>query len=155
MLETLTSIWNSFNINNSKPSVAFVKRRAVDKNYLKDIRDIFASVEDEKLSILVGKIFESDINASKRYTPVLSNDFMIVDLYSYKELYNTPEELLFKEESNILLNDKYFDDLEDEYSVKNLSSLVNSYGKSTILGLVGMLMITLGATLIILLAYYT
>ena len=63
MLEVLTNLWNKFNISNSKPSVAFIKRRSVDMNYLKDIRDIFASVEDEKLSILVSKIFKSNINA--------------------------------------------------------------------------------------------
>ena len=40
-------------------------------------------------------------------------------------------------------------------NVNYLSNAVNNYGKSTILGLVGMLMIALGATLIILFAYYS
>ena len=155
MLEAFTNMWNKLNITNAKSSVAFIKRKVVGRNYLKNIRDIFASLDDEKLSVLVGKIFENKDNFYKRYSPVLKDDFTILDLYSYRELYNTDEELLFREESNVLLNDKYFDDLEDEYSVTSLSSLVNNYGKSTILGLVGMLMITIGAALIIFLTYYS
>ena len=155
MLQTLTSEWNRLDISNSKPCIAFIKRKSLDKNYLKDIRNILTTVESEDIVLSIGKIFKSNMDFEKRYTPISSDSFDIKVMPSYKELYTVAEELIFNEESEIRLNEFYFDDLEEEMKVNYLSNVVNNYGKSTILGLVGMLMITLGATLIILFAYYS
>ena len=155
MLQTLTSEWNRLDISNSKPCIAFIKRKSLDKNYLKDIRNILMSVESEDIVLSIGKIFKSNMDFEKRYTPISSDSFDIKVMPSYKELYTVAEELIFNEESEIRLNEFYFDDLEEEMKVNYLSNAVNNYGKSTILGLVGMLMIALGATLIILFAYYS
>ncbi len=155
VLQTATSLWNKLDVNNSKPCIAFIKRKDIGRNYLEDIRNIFTIAERDDIVISVSMILKSNINAEKRYTPIDNKSFDIKVMPSYKELYIVAEEVMFNEEKHVNLNEFYFDDLEEELNVNYLSNVVNNYGKSTILGLIGMLMITLGATLIILFTYYT
>ncbi len=155
IMNLLVTEWNRLDITASHPAIAFIKRSALGRNYLKDFRQILLKAEKQDVAKTIQELMEDKNEFEIRYTPITKNEMFIRELPSYEEIYNELEAFVFQSEKQIILNEDYMDDFKEEIYPNYLHKALNSYGKSTILGLLGILMITLGATLIILLTYYS
>lgn len=156
IIKTLTSEWNRLDLYNSKPCIVFIKRSSFDMNYLSEYRQILNGCENKDIVLSISEVMESKVISEKRYTPFTKDEIDIKVMPSYQELFEEPEEVMFKQEvPQLILNENNIEDLKDEICPNYLDKAVNEYGKATFLGLIGLLMIALGSTLLILLTYYS
>ena len=93
---------------------------------------------------------DSRIDVEKRYTPIMANDIKVVLLPGYREIFNNYED--FKEEKVVLEKEVVKEEMPARVNLR--MEVVNTYGNASILALLGILFITLGATITILLAIY-
>lgn len=149
-LETFVEEWKRLDITNSTPMIAFIKRESLNKNYLKDYRKILETCEKEELSYSIEQIMTSRIDNEKRYTPIKRQDIKIERLLSYKEIYYNDDD--FKEELPLIDQKIIKEEMPKRVNIRN--EVVNAYGNASILALLGVLLIALGATITILLAIY-
>lgn len=156
IIQTLTSEWNRLDLYNSKPCIAFIKKSYFGKNYLSEYRKILKSCENKDIVLSISEIMESKVISEKRYTPFTKEQIDIKVMPSYQEIFEEPEEEIFKQEApQLILNENNIEDLKDEICPNYLDKAVNEYGSATFLGLIGLLMIALGSTLLIILTYYS
>ena len=150
LLETFIEEWKRLDITNSHPAIAFIKRESLHHNYLKDYRSILETCDREELIYSINKIMDSRIDVEKRYTPIMANDIKVVLLPGYREIFNNYED--FKEEKVVLEKEVVKEEMPARVNLR--MEVVNTYGNASILALLGILFITLGATITILLAIY-
>lgn len=128
--------WDLFSINESIPVMAVIKREDLGINYLKDINSIVEDSRELDLITSVTKILEIKNNHYEITQSVLPKSYEILYL-------PTLEELGF----NILEENKKQGEEEQLPIIENVTnSLVNEYGNTTIIALLGVLLITIGVT---------
>lgn len=149
LLETFVDEWKRLNVSNSHPTIAFIKRASLHRNYLKDYRNILETCDKEELIYSINRIMDSRVNVEKRYTPIMPEDIKIVSLPGYKEIVHNNED--FKEEV-IPMKEPEKEEMPARVNLR--MEVVNTYGNASIVALLGILLITLGATITILLAIY-
>lgn len=150
LLETFVEEWKRLNITNSHPAIAFIKRESLHHNYLKDYRSILETCDREELIYSINRIIDSRIDVEKRYTPIMADDIKVILLPGYREIFNNYED--FKEEKVVLEKEVVKEEMPARVNLR--MEVVNTYGNASILALLGILFITLGATITILLAIY-
>ena len=136
--------WDILDASNSLPQIAFISRKEVGKDKLNDIDDILHKARVEDLVIGIARITDSRYAHVKRYSALLSLTFTVKTFPSYREVKNNK----FIEKKEPVKEEK-------QENLTNYSSRYEkSYGYASIFSMLGLLFISLGCTLIIILRYY-
>ena len=147
ILKTFDKRWHSLNLDNSRPTIAFIKRRDLAKNSLSNIDDIINSVDKNALNILVSKILDSKYPVIRRYTDIEPLDLKIITMPSYREIKDN--KFISKEKPKVVLTTRTRVDYQEEkrfnYNYKKAYSYGN--GNANVIALLGLLFVTLGLTL--------
>ena len=128
--------WKDLNINNSYPVVALIKRKTLNKNSLYNYNNIISKLDSCDIYQTAAKILDIKFNEEEINGKIDSNEIMLLDLPNLKKYYEVTEKSI---EIEI--------EAEKEISSKNVnyeSDFLDEYGSSTILALFGVLFITLG-----------
>lgn len=149
LLETFITEWKKLNATYARPTIAFIKRSSLNKHYLKDYRSILETCDKEELFYSIERIMTSRMNGEKRYTPIAKEDIKIITLPSYQQILTNEDD--FKEQV-ILETEPEKEEMPERVNIR--MEVVNTYGNASIIALFGTLLITLGATITILLAIY-
>lgn len=149
VLKTFDKRWKALNLSESLPCIAFIKRSDLAKNTLSNIENIINSVDTTDLNLLVSKITDSKYPLIRRYSDINSLDLTAITMPSYKEIKNNK----FIEKETIkkpLLKTKTREEYQEEKNIINYK-YAYSYGNVSVIALTGLLLITLGVTLTIIL----
>ena len=156
VINNLIKEWKRLDIDNAKPTIAFIKRNAVGRDFLKDYRQILDTSKKIDIVDSMAKILDSRNNSDKRYTPLSKEEIKVEIFPSYRDVYYN-EEIFYKEESNeININNI---NIEEELPIISSNkgivfNAVNNYGRATFFFLLGTLFITLGLTVAVLIGIY-
>ena len=145
VLKTFDRRWKALNLSESLPCIAFIKRKDLAKDKLSNIEDIINSVDTIDLNILVSKITDSKYPIIRRYSNINSLYLTVITMPSYREIKN--KKFITKEEPKVVLNTKLREDYQDEKIFKFNYRNAYSYGNANVVALTGLLLITLGLTL--------
>ena len=151
ILKSFDRRWKALNLSESHPCIAFIKRSDLAKDSLPDINEILEMVDEVDLPILLSKITDSRYPVIRKYTNINPLDLTVITMPSYNEIKNN--EFLSKEKPKVVLTTKtkeiYIEekDKEEKFSFR----YAYSYGNANVVALTGLLMISLGATLTIIL----
>ena len=145
ILKTFDKRWKALNLSESLPCIAFIKRSDLAKNYLSNIDDIINSVDTIDLNILVSKITDSKYPIIKRYSNINSLDLTVITMPSYREIRNN--KFIIKDKPKVVLTTKTREDYQEEKKFNYKYAF--SYGNANVVALTGLLLITLGLTLTI------
>ena len=152
VLKAFDKRWHSLNMSKSTPCIAFIKRSDLAKNSLTNINEIIESVDKVDLSILISKITDSKYPVIRRYSDINSLNLTVITMPSYREIKNNefikPE---VKKEKNLITNMTREVYQEEKRQPRFNFKYAYSYGNASVLALFGLLSITLGMTLIIIL----
>ena len=151
ILKTFDKRWKALNLSESLPCIAFIKRSDLAKNYLSNIDDIINSVDTIDLNILVSKITDSKYPIIKRYSNINSLDLTVITMPSYREIRNN--KFIIKDKPKTVVTPITREAYQEE-KVKKEKFNFNykyafSYGNANVVALTGLLLITLGMTLTI------
>ena len=151
ILKTFDKRWKALNLSESLPCIAFIKRSDLAKNYLSNIDDIINSVDTIDLNILVSKITDSKYPIIKRYSNINSLDLTVITMPSYREIRNN--KFIIKDKPKTVAAPITREAYQEE-KVKKEGFNFNyknafSYGNANVVALTGLLLITLGMTLTI------
>lgn len=142
--------WDLFKVSEAKPVMCFVKRSSLDKNFLTDINKIVDELKDNDLASCVNKVLETRYNDEMVEKDISRLYFEIVSLPVLEDLgYLTStcsEEIIIEEIEDL---DVISDESSSRFNTNdNIDyQLANDYGNVTIVALLGVLLITLGVTL--------
>ncbi len=151
ILKTFDKRWKALNLSESLPCIAFIKRSDLAKDYLSNIDDIINSVDTIDLNILVSKITDSKYPIIKRYSNINSLDLTVITMPSYREIRNN--KFIIKDKPKTVAAPITREAYQEE-KVKKEGFNFNyknafSYGNANVVALTGLLLITLGMTLTI------
>ena len=151
ILKTFDKRWKALNLSESLPCIAFIKRSDLAKDYLSNIDDIINSVDTIDLNILVSKITDSKYPIIKRYSNINSLDLTVITMPSYREIRNN--KFIIKDKPKTVVEPITREAYQEE-KVKKEGFNFNyknafSYGNANVVALTGLLLITLGMTLTI------
>ncbi len=151
ILKTFDKRWKALNLSESLPCIAFIKRSDLAKDYLSNIDDIINSVDTIDLNILVSKITDSKYPIIKRYSNINSLDLTVITMPSYREIRNN--KFIIKDKPKTVVAPITREAYQEE-KVKKEGFNFNyknafSYGNANVVALTGLLLITLGMTLTI------
>lgn len=128
--------WKNIKRDITTVSILLVKRNKYSLDSLADYNEIISDSHSCKLSVSIGKIFNSYNSNIKIFDSISSNELKFININNYKVLRNIRREILEKEKNR-----------QDQY---NNGKIVNAYGSASILMLLGSLFITLGVIMTIL-----
>ena len=145
ILKTFDKRWKALNLSESLPCIAFIKRSDLAKNYLSNIDDIINSVDTIDLNILVSKITDSKYPIIRRYSDINSLDLTVITMPSYREIRNNKFIIKDKPKTVVapITREAYQEEKRFNYKY------AFSYGNANVVALTGLLLITLGLTLTI------
>lgn len=152
VIKTFNKRWNNLKLSESIPCIAFIKRNELAKDTLPDIEEILENVDKMSLEILVSKIIDSKYPVIRRYSNVNSHYLTVITMPSYKEIKNN--KFIIRDKPKVMLStEKVKEDYQEE-KVKKEGFNFNyknafSYGNINVVALTGLLLITLGMTLTI------
>lgn len=153
VLKTFDRRWKALNLSESFPCIAFIKRSDLAKNSLSDIEDIINSVDTIDLNILVSKITDSKYPIIKRYSNINSLDLTVITMPSYREIKNN--KFIIKDKPKAVVTTVTREVYQEEKVQKETFNFnyknAYSYGNANVIALLGLLMISLGATITIIL----
>ena len=151
ILKTFDKRWKALNLSESLPCIAFIKRSDLAKNYLSNIDDIINSVDTIDLNILVSKITDSKYPIIKRYSNINSLDLTVITMPSYREIRNN--KFIIKDKPKTVAAPITREAYQEEKVKKEVFNFnyknAFSYGNANVVALTGLLLITLGMTLTI------
>ena len=151
VLKTFDRRWKALNLSESLPCIAFIKRSDLAKDSLPNINEIIKSVDTIELSYLVSKITDSKYPVIRKYSNISSLYLSVITMPSYREIKNN--EFLTQEKVKVALTTKkreiYREEIEEEKKFD--FKYAYSYGNANVVALTGILLITLGLTLTIIL----
>ena len=151
VLKTFDRRWKTLNLSESLPCIAFIKRSDLAKDSLPNINEIIKSVDTIELSYLVSKITDSKYPVIRKYSNISSLYLSVITMPSYREIKNN--EFLTQEKVKVALTTKkreiYREEIEEEKKFD--FKYAYSYGNANVVALTGILLITLGLTLTIIL----
>lgn len=147
VLKTFDRRWKALNLSESLPCIAFIKRSDLAKDSLPNINEIIKSVDTIDLNILVSKITDSKYPIIRRYSDINSLYLTVITMPSYREIKN--KKFITKEEPKAIPITKTREDYQEEKRFNYKYAF--SYGNANVVALTGLLLITLGLTLTIIL----
>ena len=124
----LETEWANLDINNSTLTVAVIKRKDIGKNNLPNYQNILNDVDTNDIYTSVKKILETRYNEEEIVNKIPADKITVLELPNIKNFYKKKEDEKIK--SNIEINN-------------------NEVGSATIVALLGVLLITLGVTITI------
>ncbi len=145
VLKTFDKRWHSLKLSESLPCIAFIKRRDLAKNSLSNIEDIINSVDTTSLNILVSKITDSKYPIVRRYSDINSLNLTVITMPSYREIKNNA--FISKDKPKVSLRTNIRKDYQEDKKFNFNYKKVYNYGNANVLALTGLLLITLGLTL--------
>ena len=153
VLKSFNKIWNDLDMSNSTPCIAFIKRKDLAKNYLPNIEEIINSVGQVELVYLVSKITDSKYPVIRKYSNISSLYLSVITMPSYREIKNN--EFIIKDKPKAVVTTVTRETYQEEKVQKETFNFnyknAYSYGNANVLALTGLLLITLGLTLTIIL----
>ena len=151
ILKTFDKRWQTLNLSESLPCIAFIKRSDLAKNYLSNIDDIINSVDTIDLNILVSKITDSKYPIIKRYSNINSLDLTVITMPSYREIRNNKFIIKDKPKTVVepITREAYQEEKVKKEKLNFNYKYAFSYGNANVVALTGLLLITLGMTLTI------
>lgn len=152
VIKTFNKRWNNLKLSESIPCIAFIKRNELAKDTLPDIEEILENVDKMSLEILVSKIIDSKYPVIRRYSNVNSHYLTVITMPSYKEIKNN--KFIIRDKPKVMLSTERVKEDYQEEKVKKEGFNFNyknafSYGNINVVALTGLLLITLGMTLTI------
>ena len=123
--------WDLFQINSSRPMMCLIKRSYLKNNSLKDINSIVEKIREEELIVSVTKVLETRFNEERVFDNIPNFSFNILSLPTLEEL---GIEVSLEDKKQLEIKNK-----KDEF--------INDYGNTTIIALLGVLFITIGITI--------
>lgn len=144
VINSLLDVWEEDHISGSHGCIAFIKRKDLQRNYLKNIEEIIEYCKNNEIETSALMIMESRYSSYEIEQSVSPSCYEIVDLPSYSYLIGLQEEDFFLEQEN-------FEDLKISSKEGSSNSLLEktSYGYASIFMLLGLLLISLGSTIMI------
>lgn len=127
IIEFFNKEWKILNINESIPVVALIKRSYLNMDTLSDYSNIVKNIDNDDILSIVNEIINTKFNNKKLSCDISSDKLKIIELSSIRKLYNLSS-------NNIEIKEK---------------SQTNEYGSVSIIALLGILLITLGVTITI------
>lgn len=140
--------WDMADASNLTPCIAMIKRSSLKKNHLKEIDEIYTLSEKEALSISIARIIDSRYSVIRCYQLISNQDFTIATLPDYVSIKKKEKKvkLIVPKQSIKIVEEEQEELLPYRFSF--------SYGYASIVALFGLLNISLGMTLLILLQYF-
>ena len=145
VLKSFNKLWENLNMSNSFPCIAFIKRKDLAKNSLSNIDEIINSIGKVELVYLISKITDSKYSIIRRFSPIDSINLNIITMPSYREIKNN--KFLSKEKPKAVVKIKKEEVIVPEEKIN--FKYTYSYGNASVLALTGLLLITLGMTITI------
>lgn len=136
--------WDLFYLNESRPVMAMIKRNKYNSNYLEEMNQILEKSSEVDLITSINKLLEIKNNAFEIKEDISQQSFEIIYLPTLEELgFNILKENKKQGEEEVLpvINN------EDEQNINTDSDFINEYGNTTIIALLGVLFITIGITI--------
>ena len=149
ILKTFDKRWYSLKLSESMPCIAFIRRKELAKDSLPNIEEIYESVDEMPLEILVSKITDSKYPVIRRYSNINSLNLTIITMPSYKEIKSNS--FISKDKPKAVLTTVTRKDYQEEKRFNFNFKYAYSYGNANVVALTGLLMISLGATITIIL----
>ena len=153
VLKTFDRRWKALNLSESFPCIAFIKRKDLAKDKLSNIDDIINSVDTIELSYLVSKITDSKYPVIRKYSNISSLYLSVITMPSYREIKNN--EFIIKDKPKAVVTTVTRETYQEEKVQKETFNFnyknAYSYGNANVIALLGLLMISLGATITIIL----
>ena len=151
VLKTFDRRWKALNLSESLPCIAFIKRSDLAKDSLPNINEIIKSVDTIELSYLVSKITDSKYPVIRKYSNISSLYLSVITMPSYREIRNN--KFIIKDKPKTVVEPITREAYQEE-KVKKEKFNFNykyafSYGNANVVALTGLLLITLGMTLTI------
>lgn len=152
ILDFFDKEWNLFKVENLKPVVCFIKRNVVENNSLNDFNQIMGNIDKDDLIVSVNKILETRFNDETVKKDISRLSYEIISLPTLEELgFNLQKEEIIE---NSFVEDEQIEVLTEDKSDTSNDNLVNydfanNYGNTTIVALIGVLLITIGVTIMI------
>lgn len=125
--------WKSIRTDISEVSIIAVKRRVVNRDYLKNYDEIINNISECELSSSINKIFSSCDNDISVFQKINPCDIRIINISNYKALMDIRKKKLEEDRQNSYNNDR----------------ISNAYGRASILMLLGSIFVTLGVIITI------
>lgn len=120
--------WKKLEIRNSYPIIAFIKRKDLKKNILTSYNDIILNIPNTDIYTSVSRII--NVDNEERY-----NEIIDCNKITLKTIPN--------------VKDYKKNDIEVEDEEIEIENEIDEYGKATFVALIGVLLITLGVTITI------
>ena len=153
VLKTFDRRWKALNLSESLPCIAFIKRSDLAKDSLPNINEIIKSVDTIELSYLVSKITDSKYPVIRKYSNISSLYLSVITMPSYREIKNN--EFIIKDKPKAVVTTVTRETYQEEKVQKETFNFnyknAYSYGNANVIALLGLLMISLGATITIIL----
>lgn len=136
--------WDLFYLNESRPVMAMMKRNKYHSNALEEMTKILENSSEFDLLTSVNKLLEIKSNDFEITEDILPQSFELIYLPTLEELgFNILKENKKHGEEEILPNI----DQDKEIEGNSGSDFINEYGNTTIVALLGVLLITIGITI--------
>ena len=154
IIKTFNKEWQTLDLENSRPCLAFIKRSNLAKDSIPNITKLLNELDKTDLVYQVAKITDSKYPLIRRYTDINSLDLKVITMPSYREIKTNS---LNKETPKVKLTlNNVYQISKEEVSLQpkqqeNKPSFLYNYGNISIIALLGMLLISLGLTLSIIL----
>lgn len=158
-INTFLDIIDEDKINTSKPQIAFIKRKSINKNHLKDFELIINNAKDISLASSISLITESRYESYELYEDIPNISINIIELPTYQEItlgnYRYIE--IEEEKEYIKISDlkekniEHKNDYKEKLTTRYLQE--NSYGVATI-AILGLLFIAIGLIFSIIIKIY-
>ena len=136
--------WDLFYLNESRPVMAMMKRNQYHSNDLEEMKKILENSDEFDLLTSVNKLLEIKNNDFEITEDILPQSLEIIYLPTLEELgFNISKENKKQGEEEILPDI----DHDKEIDENSGSDFINEYGNTTIVALIGVLLITIGITI--------
>ena len=153
-INTFLDILQEDEVNTSNPEIALIKRKAIKKNYLKDIELILKNCNELSLASSISLLIESRYESYELDEDIFKIEVDIIKLPTYKEIQKGNEGYI---ELDIEKKEVKISNLKEIYKEEKQESITyvpqNSYGAATI-AVLGLILIAVGSILSVILKLY-
>lgn len=142
VINNLLDVWKENNVSSSHGCIAFIKRSSINRNYLKDIEEIISNSCDMDLNEAMAMILESRYGSYDIDSDILTSDFELLDIPSYRFIIND-----CSIDDNMDTSALKIDYVDDSGSNNFVQKVSLSHGYISVFMLAGVLLISVGVIL--------
>ena len=137
ILDNFVTVWKENSISKSHGCISFIKRSSLNHNYLKDFEEIVKNINNMNLVDAISMIMESRYTSYEIDEDISPMLIETIDIPSYN--------VIIDKNDNIEL-------LDEDVSLENNLLLSNSYGFANICMFIGLILVSLGVTITIIIS---